>query len=351
MSEEGKSMNDILGLGKVLPLEKLLGIVSSVVGRVSKSYFDKKDIDTEAYKIRKLAEAKADEMRIISTAAQENSSSSQSIKYENGEIQIASVVGSIDTKNLSLEERTNSRINFQEEKRQLNIESVVSVAAEKLKNEPPVTDEAIDEDWKTRFFNLAQDVSDEDMQSLWGRILAGEVKRPKSYSLRTLELLKSLTKEEAELFEKFAQLKIVSENISFIYNQDNKKNKYLENTFGLSFINRLLMCELGLITSEKNFEFSLTATNQSQSICLLKYGKKGIWLERGQGVPKQPLEVLVFTKIGDELSQLIEPTYRKEYMEKICSHFKIENVKIVCGDLFELNDGQMQLLNPVEYTE
>jgi hypothetical protein len=266
-------INDVFGLGKVLPLDKLLSVVSSVVGRVSKPYFDKKDVDTKAYEIRKIAEAKADEVKIIANAMQENALPRQSIKYENGEIQIASIANDRDGGSQSLEERTNSRILFQEEKRQLNIENVVSFAADELKNEPPVTNEAIDEDWKTRFFNLVQDVSNEDMQSLWGRILAGQIKRPKSYSLRTLELLKSLTKEEAELFEKFAQLKIVSDNISFIYNHD---DNYLENNFGLSFTNRLLVCELGLIASENNLEFSIGTNNNNKVPTFISYGKKGI---------------------------------------------------------------------------
>jgi hypothetical protein len=64
-------MNDLFGFGKVLPIDKLLDIISSVTGRVSKPYFDKKDIDTKAYEIKKLAEARAEEMKIISKAVKE----------------------------------------------------------------------------------------------------------------------------------------------------------------------------------------------------------------------------------------------------------------------------------------
>ena len=37
------------------------------------------------------------------------------------------------------------------------------------------------------FFNIAEDISSDDMQALWGRIFAGKIKQPKSHSLRTLD--------------------------------------------------------------------------------------------------------------------------------------------------------------------
>ena len=46
------------------------------------------------------------------------------------------------------------------------------------------------------------------MREIWGRVLAGEVKRPKSYSLRTMEILRNLAKEEAALFVKASRFYI-----------------------------------------------------------------------------------------------------------------------------------------------
>ena len=74
----------------------------------------------------------------------------------------------------------------------MNIDNVTQIAAEQLSQEDFVSEEPVEEDWTTRFFNIVEDISDEEMQRLWGKILAGEVKQPKSYSLRTLELLKKI---------------------------------------------------------------------------------------------------------------------------------------------------------------
>ena len=40
-------------------------------------------------------------------------------------------------------------------------------------------------------------MSSEELQTLWGRALAGEIKSPGSFSLRTLEFLKNISHEEA----------------------------------------------------------------------------------------------------------------------------------------------------------
>lgn len=265
------ALQDILGIGKVLPIDKLMDILSNSVGRISKSYFDKKDSDNKAYEIKKIAEARAEEMKIMSEAIKENYLLTGGIKYSDEKLSIESSKELPSTKvenngidnisNQSLEERQQSRIDYQQSKKQLNLETVTAFAAEELKNEQPVTDEPLDEDWTTRFFNIAEDISNEEMQALWGRILAGEIKKPKSYSLRTLELLKNLSKEEAECFMKFCEAKVTSANTSFIYIDDN--GKLLENEFGITFNDRLLMTELGL--QRKQFRISSNITRKSNN--------------------------------------------------------------------------------------
>ena len=134
-------LNDILGLGKVLPIDKLIDIVSNSVGKISKSYFDKKDVDTKAYEIEKLAEARAKEMKIIATAVKENFQLTGGIEYKEDKLAISSPKElPTETKqtiliNPPLEDRTQERLNFQEAKKQLNIENVTAFAAEEIEKE------------------------------------------------------------------------------------------------------------------------------------------------------------------------------------------------------------------------
>lgn len=341
------ALQDILGIGKILPIDKLLEVISTSVGRISKSYFDKKDSETKAYEIKKIAEARAEEMRIMSKAIKENYTITGGIKYSDEKLSIDSLPNKqpILLPSENLEERAHNRIEFQENKKQLNIESITAVAAENLVNEEPVDSEPIDEDWKTRFFNIAQDVSNEEMQELWGRILAGEIKQRKSFSLRTLELLKNLSKDEAEIFTKLAEYKFVSGNKYLIYN----KNKYIENKLNIDFTDKLLMTELGLITGTNNLEFSFPPSGQNKQTQLIEFSKKAIAVYREPQSPKKALDVIVLTKTGAELSKLIKQPYNLEYIELICSNFKDDKSKIEYGDLIKFPNNTFRIFNNIQY--
>ncbi len=244
--------------------------------------------------------------------------------------------------------RIQERILFNEVERQQNIDDVAEIAADQLKNVKNISKEPVDKDWSKRFFNIVQDISDEEMQIIWGRILAGETKLPKSYSLRTLEFLKKLSKTDAEVFNKFAHIRIKSSDKNFIYNP---KDDFLEKEFGISFSDKLLMIELGLLVDKHSLEFSLCATADDQEINALHYGDKAIILYRDREVPRQAIKVLVFTKIGLELSKLIPQKFNLNYTELICSKFKHESVYIEYGDFISLPDNRFRLINKTQYNK
>lgn len=349
------ALNDFLGLGKILPIDKLIEILSSSVGRLSKSYFDKKDADTKAYEIKKIAEAKAEELKIMSTAIKENFQITGGIEYKDEKLQIQSPENrNTSSENLTqddvfgLDVRTENRVKFREAKKQLNIENITAIAANDLKDEPEIENNPIDEDWTNRFFNIAEDISSEEMQFLWGKILAGEIKSPKSYSLRALDILRNLTKEEADVFIKFAQAKLVSGDKFFIYNQDN--GILLEKLFGITFSDRLLLTELGLIASENNLELSFSQTNQKKETVVITYGEKAIAIDRNENTPKQAIRVLIFTKVGIELSKLIAQNINEEYIRSVSESLLTSTVRIEYGDLIKFPDGKSVLTNTVVFT-
>jgi hypothetical protein len=63
----------------------------------------------------------------------------------------------------------------------------------------PVVD--INPDWLNRFTSFAQDVSTEELQGVWGRLLAGEIRRPGSFSISSLRVLAELDAEVARSFD------------------------------------------------------------------------------------------------------------------------------------------------------
>jgi hypothetical protein len=82
-----------------------------------------------------------------------------------------------------IEARAAERVSKQELRRQRNLESITKKAFEALPSSDQLSDSPVDQDWIARFFKECEDISDEQMQQIWGRILAGQVARPGS-SLR-----------------------------------------------------------------------------------------------------------------------------------------------------------------------
>ena len=133
-----------------------------------------------------LATGQADTMKIITTAQADARSLLVSPDYN--------VQGQVD-----FSREITQRIQFQEKKRQSNIATVVRQAASALEGKY-VEDHQPNHDWTARFFSDIQDVSNREAQLLYARILAGEVERPGSTSLRTLTILKNLDMPTAILF-------------------------------------------------------------------------------------------------------------------------------------------------------
>ncbi|MHB9291313.1 hypothetical protein Holit_00387 [Hollandina sp. SP2] len=129
-------------------LEKLFDVISKAIGKI---YTPRA--------IRKEADAKAYEIGVIEKAKINANIYRQEVKQD-------------------MLDRIEERIIHRELKKQENIDTVVEIAAEQLKDEKNIPNTPVDEDWTVRFFNIVEDVSDEQMQQLWGKILAGEVKTP-----------------------------------------------------------------------------------------------------------------------------------------------------------------------------
>jgi len=61
----------------------------------------------------------------------------------------------------------------------------------------------VDDDWMNVFERHAEEATSERMQRLWAQILAGEIRQPKTFSLKTLRFVAELDQTTAQLFEKY----------------------------------------------------------------------------------------------------------------------------------------------------
>ena len=172
---------------KVPALEKLLDYAASGIGAVAGSMLApwKAQQDAKAKLIG--AKADADSLRLIADAQAEAR---------------RTLVSPDESRRGTFEidrEQITQRLEFQEKKRQRNIASVVHDAAVEL-GDKEVPNHEPDHDWTARLFEGVQDVSSHDVRKIWAKILAGEVETPGGVSLRTLSILKNMSRQEANLF-------------------------------------------------------------------------------------------------------------------------------------------------------
>lgn len=88
---------------------------------------------------------------------------------------------------------------------QKNRESVAAAAIDDLSKNPPTTDSdrTVDDDWLVAFARVSETRSDAEMRGYFAKILAGEIRRPGSFSQVTLDVASKLTTDLAELFQVF----------------------------------------------------------------------------------------------------------------------------------------------------
>lgn len=174
----------------------------------------------EPTKIKRKATADAYAIETISEMIRSNMD--MPIVYNQGGITIDTSTSNFK----ELAERASQRFLYQEMTKQQNIEAVISKAHEELENAEEVSDEPVSHDWILRFFNLAGDVSSEQMQTLWARVLAGEVRKPGSFSFRSLQVLTMLSKEEAEVFKRVTPFVFHHGGRGFLFDKDMSSKYY-----------------------------------------------------------------------------------------------------------------------------
>lgn len=321
-------IKDLAGFGK--PLTKLIDVIAKGTGNVFKSNFLKKNTDAKVYEIKKISEA-----------IKESGGGIKQISYDGENVSIVSLDGESIKNEIPIQKRTTNRIEYQSMKKQLNLESITQIAAEQLQNEKEVANEPVDEDWTTRFFNYAEDISNEEMQNLWGRILAGEVKRPGTYSLRTLELLRNLTKNDAQTFTQAANFVISSHQSPFILKSDEAKL----GTYGFNFEQKLLLLELGILQPQEMITRNLYPMDKDVDI-LFEYGHYLIKATKKANTPEVNIPILRFSKTGEELLRLLVPKVNIDYLNDFMNFLQKQNLEIEYGFILSKNGTEINVTQP-----
>ena len=285
------------------PTVKLLDMVGNAIGTMYEPRHKRKMADATAYEISVIGDA----MR---------NAADMPVVYNQDGV-------AINSEDFSrLMQRAGTRLVLQETMKQHNIESVVDNAYEILEKEESCSTEPVEQGWANRFFDSVADVSDEDLQKIWGEILASEIKRPKSFSLRTLETVRNLSKEEAEAFQKLIPLIFSYKDILFV----SSENEILLKN-GSSFSAILTLDECGLVNSSGTLSLNLKVTkNKSEFIftdeVLIAFN------DNSDDEVKVSIGIHTLTKAGRELYSVLSHSTNVEYVKEVAQHIFEDNKKI-----------------------
>lgn len=190
----------------------------------------------------------------------------------------------------------------------------------------------IDPDWWARFIDYAKDVSDDEMRLIWSRILSGELNKPNSISVMTLETLRNMSKRDAEIFHKLANFAVVDTdggdpfipNNGIHYNAEQKSDE----EYGIRYDELLWMQELRLINLNMGMQMTFNKEENEPLVeSILRCGNLEIIISSESEIQ---IPCYSYTRVGAQLLSLIEDITPNEafFEDRIKKRYSSENTKI-----------------------
>lgn len=217
------------------------------------------------------------------------------------EISKIRAVGELELRDI--EKRAIKRLVYEEAKKQENIENVVLHALPEVNNNAhPGT---IEDDWLNNFFDKCRLVSDKEMQCLWSKVLAGEANTNGSFSIRAVNCLQSLSKEEARNFQTICRFTIpIGKNektrlIPLIFDYSDKI--YFEQ--GITLETLVNLQSIGLIHFTPSTPCAMGFDPSNEELNLQYFNTVVIVKNKGNALH---LGQVMFTEVGTALSQLCD---------------------------------------------
>lgn len=280
----------------------------------------------EPTRIRRLAKAKADEMLILAEAEQKKNEMFSAVQNRVGQAipsdQLTEII---------------SRIVSKEVKRQENIDAIVQVALIDLEKKKDIPEAKPDTDWLTRFFDIAESVSDDELRNTWGKILSQEIQSPGSYSLRTLSTISNLSKKEAMLFSRLGNYIFESANNNFLLESGH-------NILGvdIQYGDVILLMECGLIKENNDLCFSYKSDSDKVEHFAFMYQDLAVILELGVGVEIVTVGIYELTTAGAEIYRIMNAEKDMSFLQKAADMLKRQNVRIGFSKLLNTSDGMIE---------
>lgn len=216
-----------------------------------------------------------------------------------------------------LEQRALVRMVREEGQKQENIEGITAKAIPHLT--PEATPQNIENDWLTHFFDRCRLVSDQEMQTLWSNVLAGQANNPGTFSKKTVDLIASLDKADAQLFTKFCSFAWMVNGLSALVLDENND---IFARAGINFSTLNHLDDIGLITFNNLTGFVRRGFTKYATV--FYYGKP-VTIEFPQDQNEMQLGKVLLTRAGSELASICGSSCSDEYFEYVMSEWLKQN--------------------------
>jgi hypothetical protein len=144
-----------------------------------------------------------------------------------------------------------------------------------------------------------------------GTNTCGRSKGPNSFSIRTIECLRNITKAEAEVFARVANFVFTYNNDPFIFKGDNYET-LVKNDF--SFDEVLILIDIGLLQAKTDIGL-IYGSLAEDSEMIFDYGRISINAKTNANTIGNKIPLLVLTRAGKELLKLLSTTPINAYID------------------------------------
>lgn len=232
-------------------------------------------------------------------------------------------------------------------RKEVNVARAIHFAEDELRagaqttgQQPPTPTSSPDSDWLYRWRDAASEVSAQELQHLWGQVLAGEVKSPGQFSLRTLEFLRNITKQDAEAIELLSRYVFGT----FMYSGDAK----LLEAEGLNFAFLLSLQELGVISGVGGLGLNVNLGSLRSDVFQHGFviGNRIILVSDPDPQKKIELPVYAVSRLGQEVCRLGSKQPSGLYMRSFGAAIANKGFDVSMAAGFPLPDGQFQYFSP-----
>lgn len=221
-----------------------------------------------------------------------------------------------------IEQRALRRLITEEAKKQENIEKITQVALNNLNAD--AKPERIHDDWVSYFFDRAKLTSDQEMQTLWAKILAGEASRAGTFCRRTLDAVALLEKEDAQLFTNLCAFGVINSETIYpiIYNYDAKIYK----DAGFNFSSFIHLMDIGLIQFDT---LSAFAVFNRPEFVEFNYFEEKYLLKPNANLENIAISNAIFSRTGLELFAICSAKKNDKFLSYLKDRYKSENIELI----------------------